>query len=311
LVGAALAAVASLLVARAIARPVGRVAAASRSVAAGQAPGEVPVEGSDELAVLAQSFNEMARQLTKAREADQAFLLSVSHELKTPLTAIRGYAEGLEEGAVDPREAGEVMTRESGRLERLVQDLLDLARMNQRTFAVRSQPVDLADVAGEAVLRDEPRARTFGVSLRADADEPATATGDPDRLLQVVSNLVENALRVTPAGGSVVVRALPGEVSVSDTGPGLAPDDVPRAFDRFYLYGRYRGQRAVGTGLGLAIVKELSEAMGGTVSVRSTPGEGTTFSIRLPIPPTASAPPAAGPHPHSLEPAPAPESAPI
>jgi signal transduction histidine kinase len=285
LVGAALAAVASLLLARAIVRPVRRVADASRRLAAGQPPGHVPVEGSDELAVLSASFNEMAHQLATAREAEQSFLLSVSHELKTPLTAIRGYAEGLEEGAVDPREAGEVMSREGVRLARLVQDLLDLARLNQRAFAVRREPVDAATIAREAVLRFEPRAQSFGVSLEAEGEEGAEALGDADRILQVVSNLVENALRVTPTGGRVAVRAAPGELSVSDTGPGLAPEEVPRAFERFFLYTRYRGERAVGTGLGLAIVKELTEAMGGTVAVRSAPGQGTTFTVRLPTVP--------------------------
>jgi two-component system sensor histidine kinase BaeS len=263
----------------------------------------VPVEGSDELAVLSASFNEMADRLAKAREADQSFLLSVSHELKTPLTAIRGYAEGLEEGAVDPREAGEVMTRESARLGRLVQDLLDLARLNQRVFTVRRQAVDLATVAREAVLRYEPRARSFGVSLAAEGTRDAVATGDLDRLLQVVSNLVENALRVTPMGGAVSVRAAPAEISVTDTGPGLAPEDLARAFERFYLHSRYRGERVVGTGLGLAIVKELTEAMGGSVAVRSAPGDGTTFTVGLPPAPEAprvEAPVDRAPRPASL-----------
>jgi two-component system OmpR family sensor kinase len=281
LVGAGVAAVASLLLARAIGRPVRRAAEATRRLAAGESPAALPVEGYDELAMLSSSFNDMAAQLARAREAEQSFLLSVSHELKTPLTAIRGYAEALDEGAVDPKEAAAVIQVEAARLERLVQDLLDLARVNQRTFTVRREPVDLSDVAREAGRRYEQRARTFGVSLEVDAPAPAPAIGDDDRLLQAVSNLVENALRCTPASGSVRVAATPGLISVEDTGPGLSPGDLPRAFERFYLHGRYGGERPVGTGLGLALVKELAEAMGGSVDVDSPTGSGTTFTIRL------------------------------
>ncbi|HEY3210024.1 MAG TPA: HAMP domain-containing sensor histidine kinase [Actinomycetota bacterium] len=282
LVGVALAAGASFFLARAIARPVSRAAEASRALAAGENPEQLPIEGSEELATLSASFNAMAAQLAGARESERSFLLSVSHELKTPLTAIRGYAEALEEGAAPPTEAAEVITREAARLERLVQDLLDLARMNQRTFTVRHEHLDLAEVARETVRRFEPTARSFGVSLTAEAPEPVPALGDPDRILQVVSNLTENALRCTPAGGTVSVVAGNGGLSVRDTGPGLVPDDVPRAFERFYLHRRYAGERAVGTGLGLALVKELTEAMSGSVSVQSEPGEGTTITVCLP-----------------------------
>jgi signal transduction histidine kinase len=147
----------------------------------------------------------MAAQLERARESEQRFLLSVSHELKTPLTAIRGYAEALGEGAVGPAEGAEVIGRKSARLERLVQDLLELARMGAHSFTVRREPVDLAEVAREAVRRHEPAGRAFGIAVEADAEGPETAMVDPDRALQVVSNLVENALRVTPAGGRVTV----------------------------------------------------------------------------------------------------------
>jgi two-component system, OmpR family, sensor kinase len=284
LVGAALAAAATFFLARAISRPVVRVAEASRKVAAGEEPDPVPVQGFDELAILAASFNRMAQQLRSAREAEESFLLSVSHELRTPLTAIKGYGEGLREGAVDSVEAGEVITREEARLERLVVDLLDLARLHRRTFTVRREEVDLAGVAAECARRYEQRAEGFGVGFVVDAERPSPAWGDPDRVLQVVSNLVENALRVTPAGGHVTVRARPGEIAVTDTGPGLAAEDIPRAFERFFLHRQYRGERPVGTGLGLAIVKELTEAMDGTVAVESSPGAGTAFLVRLLLP---------------------------
>jgi two-component system sensor histidine kinase BaeS len=221
----------------------------------------------------------MADQLAASRDAERAFLLSVSHELKTPLTAIRGYAEGLGEGAFEPAEAARVITTESARLERLVRDLLDLARMNRAEFAVRSELVDLAEVARESARRHEPTARSLGVELRAVADE-AWVHGDADRILQIASNLVENALRETPAGGTVTVEAENGRLIVSDTGPGIPAEDLPHAFERFYLYDKIGRDRLIGSGLGLAIVRQLATAMGGSVDVESGPG-GTTFTVRL------------------------------
>jgi signal transduction histidine kinase len=279
-IGLALAAVVSLLLARRISRPVRRVAAATERLAAGDAPGPVPAEGAAELASLAESFNHMATELEHARDAERAFLLSVSHELKTPLTAVLGYAEGLADGTIAPDAAGATIAKEGARLDRLVRDLLDLARMNRREFSVRREDVDLAEIAAECLHRHEPQAHAFGIDLVLDADG-ASATGDADRLVQALSNLVENALRVTPAGGTVRIVARNGTLAVEDDGPGLRPDEVPHAFERFYLYSRYAASRAVGTGLGLAIVDELARAMGGAVEVRSAPGR-TRFSIRLP-----------------------------
>jgi len=300
LAGGAVAALVSLLLARSITGPVREVAAASGEVAAGHLETRVPVRGHDELAELATSFNSMADQLAASRDRDRAFLLSVSHELKTPLTAIRGYAEALRERAVGPEDAAGVIGAESERLERLVRDLLDLARLDRRGFTVHREAVDLAAVAGEAARRHSAQAEQFGVSLSVDAIPAATATADAGRLLQVVSNLVENAIRVTPAGGEVRIRVRPGLVTVADTGPGLAPEDLPRAFERFYLHGRYGADRPVGSGLGLAIVKELTEAMGGTVSAHGEPGAGAEFMVDLPPAPqpqAAHAPPQATPPP--------------
>jgi two-component system sensor histidine kinase BaeS len=280
--GAALAALAAFLLAGAVARPIRRVATASRELAAGGQPAPLPVTGSEEVKALATAFNQMAEELERAKAAERSFLLSVSHELKTPLSAIRGHGEALVDGVIDPPQVGAVVVAEAERLERLVRDLLDLARLNQRVFAVSPQPVDLAQLAREAVSRHEGDARRVGVSLAADADGPAPGTADPDRVLQVLANLIENAIRSTPAGGSVTVAGAAGVLRVADTGRGIAPDDLPRAFDRFYLHGRYAEHKAVGTGLGLAIVKELAEAMGGEVTVESEVGRGTTFTVRLP-----------------------------
>ncbi|HKU56418.1 MAG TPA: HAMP domain-containing sensor histidine kinase [Gaiellaceae bacterium] len=286
--GGLLAAVAAFLLARRIARPVDRVAAAARTLTLGTHPEPVPVEGAAEIATLAVSFNELATQLQQAQEAERNFLLSVSHELKTPLTAIRGYAEAVEDGAVDPREAAATVASEARRLERLVKDLLDLARMNRTDFGVTNSEIDLDEVVEDAVRRYEQQAASFGVELRAIADGPAPAVADADRVLQVVSNLVENALRLTPPGGEVRVVTAPGVLRVEDTGPGIAADDTEHAFERFYLHERYGRERQVGTGLGLAIVKELTLAMGGSVDVESRPGTLTVFTVHFRVPKVAT-----------------------
>jgi two-component system OmpR family sensor kinase len=280
--GIALAALAAYLLARRIARPVRRVVDATRYLAEDRDPEPVPIEGAYEIARLAQAFNEMAEQLARARAAEKQFLLSVSHELKTPLTAIRGYAEGVEDGAFGVDEAVATISAEAARLERLVRDLLDLARMNRTDFSIHRENIDLAETAREAVRRYEGQARDFGVTLEAFAPAPAPAVADRDRVLQVTSNLVENALRLTPPGGVVRVRAKPAVIVVEDTGPGLRREDLPHAFERFYLHSRYSSDRPVGTGLGLSIVKELTQGMGGSVDVESTPGQGTTFTVRMP-----------------------------
>jgi two-component system sensor histidine kinase BaeS len=284
-VGMAIAAAVAFLLARRIAQPVGRVAAAARRLPDAQAPEPLPVEGPTELRTLAESFNDTAVQLERARAAERQFLLSVSHELKTPLTAIRGYNEALRDGAVTVDETTETIAKEAWRLERLIGDLLDLARMNKREFSVHARPIDLAAAAEETVRRYEPAARSFEVELVSRADGSAPATGDSDRVLQVLGNLVENALRITPSGGRVCVGARAGEITVEDTGPGLRPEELPHVFERFYLHERYGREREVGTGLGLAIVKELAEGMGGSVSVESEPGNGTRFTVRLPSAP--------------------------
>ena len=282
--GGLLAALAAFLLARRISRPVDRISAAARVLTHGTHPDPVPVEGASEIATLAVAFNELAARLRQAQEAERNFLLSVSHELKTPLTAIRGYAEAVGDGAVEPREAAATVAGEARRLERLVHDLLDLARMNRTDFSVHNSEIDLAEVAEDAVRRYQQQADSFGVVLQSVSDAPAPAIGDADRVLQVVSNLVENALRLTPPGGEVRVVAASGVLRVEDTGPGLAEADTERAFERFYLHERYGLERRVGTGLGLAIVKELTLAMGGSVDVESHPGTLTVFTVRLGVP---------------------------
>jgi signal transduction histidine kinase len=292
------------ILSRSVVRPVRRLAEASGRLAEGEAGVTVKPEGPRELRDLAVSFNDMNAKLSKAQETEQAFLLSVSHELKTPLTSIRGYAEGIGDGTVKPDDGAAVIGAESSRLERLVGDLLESGRLRKSAFSVRRESVDLVAVAEDVARRYEATARDAGLTLLVSTEAGGAAVADHDRVLQVVSNLVENAIRCTPVPGTVTITTAPAAISVADTGRGLTGDDLPRAFERFYLYTRYGSDRPVGTGLGLAIVKELTEAMGGTVSVSSAVGVGTAFTVTLPAegvepgdradsaePPAASAPP--------------------
>ncbi|HLI59126.1 MAG TPA: HAMP domain-containing sensor histidine kinase [Solirubrobacteraceae bacterium] len=294
--GTLLAALLAFVLARRLTRPIAALAQATRRLASGAAAVTVPAgDGTDELSELGRSFNRMSGELQRARDAERAFLESVSHELKTPLTSVRGYAEALQEGAVSAADGGRIIAAEARRLDRLVSDLIDLARLGRAGFRVERAAVDLRAVARDVVARHEARARELGVELSVVAGAHASGQGDGERLLQATSNLVENALRLTPRGGRVTVCAGPGELVVTDTGPGLAEEDLPRAFERFYLHDRYRAdpERAVGSGLGLAIVGELVAAMGGRVSAANRPGGGASFRIGLAPPPARDGPPPA------------------
>jgi signal transduction histidine kinase len=281
--GALLAAALAALLARRLTRPLRRLTAAARELTAGRHPEPVPRGGPEEIDDMAASFNAMAEQLALARDAERGVLLSVSHDLRTPLTSIRGYAEGIEDGTVEPREAAAVVGREAGRLERLVGDLLALARLRQGVLEIRREPVDLGAVAREAEERLRPAAAEADVAVRVAGDGRASA--DHGRTLQVVSNLLENAVRVSPEGGTVTIAVAPGELAVSDQGPGIPEEEIPRAFERFRLRSRAGRGSPEGAGLGLAIVRELSEAMGGSAAVENLPAGGARFTIRLPAHP--------------------------
>ena len=260
----------------------------ARRIAAGDlsARADLGSQRNDEMTDLGRALNAMAAQLEHARGLERDFILSVSHDLRTPLTSIRGYAEALADGTLDDvdgrKKAAEIIGAESRRLERLVADLLDLARLDAHEFSLTPRPVDAGEVVHAAALAFGPAADELGVAMHVDAPEPVPADADPERLGQIVANLVENALKyatsridVTAApDGQVVVR-------VQDDGPGVSALDLPHVFDRLYASRTVPG-RKVGTGLGLAIVRELSVAMGGTVWAE--PGDqGTRFLVRLPL----------------------------
>ena len=251
--------------------PVTRVAAASRRLAGGESPEAAPDRRARRrCASSPAAFNELTEELHRAQDAERAFLLSVSHELKTPLTAIRGHAEGLADGVIDPERAGGVIEREAKRLERLIRDLLDLARLRRRTFDVHARAVDLGEVAREAVAA--LRAAVAGLRRRSRASRSSRrrarspTPGACCRRSRTSSRTRSVARRAAAPVGS---SPQPGRLDVVDNGPGLAPDDLERAFERFYLWDRYGADRPVGTGLGLAIVAELAAAMGGRSTSRA------------------------------------------
>jgi two-component system sensor histidine kinase BaeS len=291
LVGLAVAALAGLLLARLLARPLRRAASAAHALAAGARGVRVPPEGPAEVAEVADSLNTLSAALAVSEGRQRDFLLSVSHELRTPLTAITGFAESLADGVTtgeDVRPVGRTVLGEARRLDRLVSDLLDLARLGAQDFRIDRRPVDLTALVAAAAEVWRARCEAVGVAFRAELPaHPLVTETDPTRLRQVLDGLAENALRVTPAGAPVVLAlaAAPGEavLQVRDGGPGLTPEDCAVAFERSVLYERYRGVRRVGTGVGLALVHGLTTRLGGVAAAGRAPEGGACFTVRLPL----------------------------
>jgi signal transduction histidine kinase len=243
----------------------------------------------DELADLGRSLNAMATELEVVRHGERQFLLSVSHDLRTPLTSIRGYADALTDGTIpatdEQRRAGAVIAAEANRLERLVADLLDLARIDAHRFSLSPRPYDVAATVRTAVEAFLPAAADLSIELVTVVPDELSAVGDPERVAQIVANLVENALKYARRRITVTVTADAGHdinLRVVDDGPGIDPGEEERVFARLYV-SRTAPGRSVGTGLGLAIVGELATAMGGTAMVEPTVASGATFVVRLPL----------------------------
>ena len=271
---------------------------ATDRLARGDLGARAPEEGGDEIARVARSFNRMARELSARDEAlrtsdrlRRQMLADVSHELKTPLTSMRGYIETLQmpELAADPERRTRyfaTIERETRRLERIVSDLLDLARYEHGVGAVDVRVFSVQRLFEQVAARHEREARERQIAIRRAVSEAADQmTADPHRLDQVVDNLVVNALRHTPVGGTIELGATAGVdercLSVVDSGEGIAPEHLPHVFDRFYKVDSSRGGGSSGSGLGLSIVKAIVEQHSGTVAVTSVPGR-TEFHIRLP-----------------------------
>ena len=266
---------------RRLTRPLRDAEAVTERIAAGDLTARVPEYPADgeELAGLARSINAMTESLERSRGLERQFLLSVSHDLRTPLTSIRGFAEALAEGkAPDPAHAAAIITAEARRLERLVGDLLELAKLDARRFSLDIRGTDVAEVVADTAEGFRPAAEAAGVALTVRPEVGVTVAADPDRLAQILANLVENALKF--ATGRIAVGNDPSTIWVEDDGPGIPDDDLPHVFEPFWHSTRLPA-REVGSGLGLAIVAELAAAMGGTVRAERLAAGGTRMVVAL------------------------------
>ena len=283
---------AGLLLARAIARPVAELTTAADRLAQGDFDYPLPAGPPDELRRLASSFGSMRDELHRTLQARADLVTNVSHELRTPLTAIKGLTETLRDGAVDDLDARDrflaSIERQADRLIRLVNDLLLLSRADAQALSLRCERLDLSEIAHATADELAPQAEAVHVAIDVDG-LAAFARGDPDRVHQVLVNLLDNALQYSPAGATVMVRTgvtTEGAVIlVRDRGPGIPRGDLPHVFERFYRGDRSRQRErgsASGSGLGLAIAKALIEAQGGRISLESGRGEGTTVTFSLP-----------------------------
>jgi len=290
LIGLGVAVILAGLVASSVAKPLRRFSEAARAIAAGDYGQRVEERGPREVRDLAASFNEMAGQVQRSQQTQRDFLANISHELKTPLTSIQGYSQAILDGAAaDPGRAASVIHDEAARMRRMVEQLLDLARIESGQTPLRREYVDLSALLGSVLERLSIQAAEKGITLAHQVAPLPRITGDGDRLAQVFTNLIDNALGHTPSGGRVTVQAgTQGQgvqVDVLDTGEGIPPEDLERIFERFYRVdkSRVRSERK-GTGLGLAISREIITQHGGAIRAEAPPEGGALFRVWLPLP---------------------------
>lgn len=282
-IGLVVAIVGGALVARRLSKPLTDAAAAARKLVRGERGVPMPSSPTAEVHDVTDALAALDAALAASEGRQREFLLSISHELRTPLTAVRGYAEAMADGLVAPdriRSVGATLVAETERLDRFVGDLLELARLEADDFSVTRSAVDLGHLLRDVAAAWAGRAMTLEVAVTASGSGSATA--DARRLRQIVDGLVENALRVSPAGSTVHLSATGSVVRVRDGGPGLGADDLAVAFERGLLRARYRDLRPVGTGLGLSIAARLVDRLGGTIGVENASDGGAVFTVTLP-----------------------------
>ncbi|MER6998777.1 ATP-binding protein [Streptomyces sp. NPDC000410] len=279
----------ALLLSRAVLRPVRALTLAAKGLGDGDLRRRVPVSGRDEIAELGGAFNRMADSLQAGEERQRRLTGDIAHELRTPLANLRGYLEALRDGIVEPTpELLASLHKEALLQQRIVDDLQDLALAEAGALTYHRTETDLRELLEACRRAHRAQAETAGVTLELKAHRPVYVTVDPDRLRQVVGNLVGNALRATAPGGIVTLTAAPhGElavVEVRDTGKGIPAEHLPHLFDRFWRADAARGRATGGSGLGLSIARQIVADHRGTIEVRSTVGAGTTFTVVLPMP---------------------------
>jgi two-component system sensor histidine kinase BaeS len=270
-----------------ITRPLRALTAAAQHMSDGDETPPVKVSGHDEIAGLTKAFNTMAARRAQLEQARKAMVSDIAHELRSPLSNIRGWLEAAQDGVSDRDTALiTLLLKEALMLQHVVDDLQDLAIADAGKLRLAVEPLAADAVLARVRAAHEARAAQSGVTLTADAPDDLVVRADPLRLRQLLDNLVANALRYTPSGGSVKISAVQQDrwvvITVADTGTGIAAEDLPYVFDRFWRTDKSRTRSTGGSGLGLAIVRKLAEAHGGSVDVASTFGEGTTFTLRLP-----------------------------
>jgi signal transduction histidine kinase len=282
-----------ILLARTISRPVREVTEATRIVAGGDLGYQVPVRTQDELGELAASFNQMSADLAQSNEQRRQMTADIAHDLRTPLSVILGYMEALSAGKLEPTpETFDIVYAKGQHLQHLIDELRTLALVDAGELTLDRRPVEPAALLEHTALAHMVQAQEKEIDLRVEASEELPEIEvDPQRMAQVLGNLVSNALRYTPVGGQIILSAVSSGqnvlLSVKDTGPGIDPRDLPHIFDRFYRSDKSRRQNGE-SGLGLAIAKSIVQAHGGSISAASTLELGTLFTISLPAIPANS-----------------------
>ena len=279
----------TLLLSQSITGPIGELTSAAREMGKGDLSQRVDVKTGGELGELADAFNAMADGLELLEQLRRNMVTDVAHELRTPLSNIRGYLEAIRDGVVEP--SSETITslyEEAMLLNRLIEDLQELALAEAGQLKLERQPIHIADILEKAVVLVEPQARKKGVRVECDVPQDLPVVdADAGRMVQVMRNLLNNAITATPPGGEICVTAREidsiVEVSVRDNGSGIEPEHIPFIFERFYRPDKSRARKTGGAGLGLAIVKQLVEAHGGEIGIQSEVGRGTTVTFTSPV----------------------------